>query len=511
MPADMIPRDPGNTVPLINAIRATNVACVKALLDHGADPNIETSGYSCLGYAVYSAERNEEIVSLLLEAGADPNAAYPKPMARNTAPVTNLSLAMSPWSDNIPQVCTLLVQAGTRVHTSDLLLAISASHSSEDVLTALLKGEVVDINGCGCSDEQTGRCTTSVLMEAVSNVLGGLIKSHTRNPWGPTPEHYLWLEDMWVISKPRMANIERLLSAGANPNSAGNHDICQHWTPFQTAIMQTKDMWLPLRMRKNKKIGAVRVYLHVCEMMIKAGASVGEGLGQQTPWGMALNLDERICTWWGESVGGCGELMDLFVTHGAKLPIEPFRTQHDRHYTSQPYLYSLPEQSTPYERLHAQFLATLAVGVPGYSPKIPPPWFRAMVRQTPSSGVYCLLLALALISSGGHEMRTPIYNHGYGLIKIRGAGMLAVIRCLVAWGVDIHAEDYMTYRIHEENYYYRRKISAAELVEIMDISQYPVLSPFRHFIALDRDYLLALIRDKNPSPATLRSPPAPDS
>lgn len=79
--------DDNGWTPLHFAAQANSAACVKALLEAGANTlSVDSVGNSALLRAVFSSQGNGEVIFLLREAGADP-------LHKNAAGVSAVSLA----------------------------------------------------------------------------------------------------------------------------------------------------------------------------------------------------------------------------------------------------------------------------------------------------------------------------------------------------------------------------------------------------------------------------------
>jgi ankyrin repeat protein len=79
----------GSGAPLKNAVIGGNIEIVTLLLEHGADPNLPEEGIAPQGHALYSAVYNGhyEIAKLLLERGA-----YPNPQVESSAEATWIAI-----------------------------------------------------------------------------------------------------------------------------------------------------------------------------------------------------------------------------------------------------------------------------------------------------------------------------------------------------------------------------------------------------------------------------------
>ena len=103
---------PGRGEPLSVAIRSKNLAIVRELLKHKADPNQEGFSYEnsgVLGTAI--KQGNIDMVKLLLSFNADPNIGSEQ-LRMNSIPDTPLYLAVQ--QRNYPMV-KILLQAGAKI------------------------------------------------------------------------------------------------------------------------------------------------------------------------------------------------------------------------------------------------------------------------------------------------------------------------------------------------------------------------------------------------------------
>ncbi|KAJ8425666.1 hypothetical protein Cgig2_015334 [Carnegiea gigantea] len=91
--------------PLICAIYAKSVDCVRVMLELGADPNISSCGLTPL--AVATSEGETEIITCLLNAGADPNAPnfYDIPPIETAAMNNNIMDVMVLFPATTPIAC----------------------------------------------------------------------------------------------------------------------------------------------------------------------------------------------------------------------------------------------------------------------------------------------------------------------------------------------------------------------------------------------------------------------
>ncbi|MDB5987725.1 MAG: ankyrin repeat protein [Nevskia sp.] len=90
---------------LIAAVSHNSIACVRLLLDHGADPKVtDNAGWTPLIFAAYFGG-SDELLNLLLDRGADIN-------AQNDRGITALYLASA--SGHVPQVKLLLARGADR-------------------------------------------------------------------------------------------------------------------------------------------------------------------------------------------------------------------------------------------------------------------------------------------------------------------------------------------------------------------------------------------------------------
>ena len=128
----------GTTV-LVDAIGAGNHDAVKILLASGAQMNNEKASVNALSFAVYRSD--EEMLKILLDAKADPNARHQ--LHPDETPLMN---AVSMNGSSLEKV-RMLVEAGARLDHCDSRgrtpLAIAAKKKMEEVLRYLLEAHVL--------------------------------------------------------------------------------------------------------------------------------------------------------------------------------------------------------------------------------------------------------------------------------------------------------------------------------------------------------------------------------
>jgi ankyrin repeat protein len=111
-----------DTIPLVTAVEANNIAIIKLLLEHGADINKKACSRPALSHAV--ARGNAETVRLLLEHGADVNELWENGLTG--APGTDTALCYAVLRGNA-EIVRLLLEHGADVnsygdHGADLLV-----------------------------------------------------------------------------------------------------------------------------------------------------------------------------------------------------------------------------------------------------------------------------------------------------------------------------------------------------------------------------------------------------